>query len=696
MKTIKCSLCRIYSVMLLISIGIAASAQDQLRPGTPIGGIVVKGGRNPGGSMLLSFNGGTTLPGSNLENSDILGNGWNVNGNLYVPFWYRKTAGLFHTSIGMNVGFSYFQLKNLSQEGVTSGYNTLGQAALPLLERENDAATRAGYLGEGGLQANLSFGKITFSPILNIGYLAVQGSESKISQETTLGDQNYTFDLFSQKKEALKSVVLIPKLRISYFPGRIGLFAEANYTSGGEIKNTTSTFKPNGNPVRENYYDLKQMLAGQNETTETIHKFSTIGLNAGITISLGGEPAKANINTSRSNIKQQISTDDKGGNTDNPGEPAKANINTSRSNIKNQISANTNDSALDSVAKAQRVEVQDDFNTTRSNRQGAPQISMVSSGNSTGGIIVKGRKKSGGQLITIVTDEQGSFELKNLEKGVYEFSLTNPSKAEAQDFNTTRSNRDNRLVTNPQTGDTTTESNSSQAVGQAQDFNTTRSNKDRGKLVTNPHTGDTTAESNSSQAIGQAQDFNTTRNNRERGQLVTNPQTGDTTTESNSSQAIGQAQDFNTTRSNRDNRLVTNPQTGDTTTTSNPTQAIGQAQDFNTTRSNRERGQLVINPGNPIGGIIVKGGKNPGGQMKNLVVDDQGNIRFEVLEAGNYKFIIQTPETTDGNNQNAAGHWGDPHENLNGKHLKDLNNSERSKKLKSKHETAKNSISNVR
>ena len=585
MKTIKCSLYRIYSVMLLISIGIAASAQDQLRPGQPIGGIIVKGGRNPGGSMLLSFNGGTTLPGSNLENSDILGNGWNVNGNLYVPFWYRKTAGLFHTSIGMNVGFSYFQLKNLSQEGVTSVYNTLGQAALPLLERENDAATRAGYLGEGGLQANLSFGKITFSPILNIGYLAFQGSESKISQETTLGDQNYTFDLFSQKKEALKSVVLIPKLRISYFPGRIGLFAEANYTSGGEIKNTTSTFKPNGNPVRENYYDLKQMLAGQNETTETIHKFRAFGLNAGISIPLGGEPAKANINTSRSNIKQQISTDDKGGNTDNPGEPAKANINTSRSNIKNQISANTNDSALDSIAKAQRVEVQNDFNTTRNNREGA-QISMVSSGNSTGGIIVKGRKISGGQLITIVTDEQGSFELKNLEKGVYEFSLTNPSKAEAQDFNTTRSNRDNRLVTNPQTGDTTTESNSSQS--------------------------------------------------------------------------------------------------------------IGQAQDFNTTRNNRERGQLVTKPGTPIGGIVVKGGKNPGGQMKNFVVDDQGNIRFEVLEAGNYKFIIQTPETTDGNNQNAREHVGDPHENLNGKHLKDLNNSERSKKLKSKHETAKNSISNVR
>ena len=177
---------------------------------------------------------------------------------------------------------------------------------------------------------------------------------------------------------------------------------------------------------------------------------------------------------------------------------------------------------------------------------------------------------------------------------------------------------------------------------------------------------------------------------------MTNPQTGDTTVANNPNQAIGQAQDFNTTRSNRDNRLVTNPQTGDTTSESNSSQSIGQAQDFNTTRNNKERGQLVANPGTPIGGIIVKGGKNPGGQMKNFVVDDQGNIRFEVLEAGNYKFIIQTPETTDGNNQNAREHVGDPHENLNGKNLKDLNNSKQSKKLKSKHETAKNSISNVR
>ena len=357
MKKSKSSLYRFYSVMLLISVGIAASA----RPGTPIGGIIVKGGKNPGGQMLLSFSGGTTSP-----------------------------------------------------------------------------------LGGEPAKANINT------------------SRSNIKQQRITGD------------------------------------------IGGSTDNP-------------------------------------------------GEPAKANINTSRSNIKQQIITGDIGGSTDNPGEPAKANFNTSRSNIKNQISVSTNDSALDSIATAQRVEVRDDFNTTRNNREGAQLVTKP--GNPIGGIVVKGGKNPGGQLLTIVADDQGSFELNNLEKGVYEFSLTNLSKAEAQDFNTTRSNRDNRLVTNPQTGDTTTESNSSQS--------------------------------------------------------------------------------------------------------------IGQAQDFNTTRNNRERGQLVTKPGTPIGGIVVKGGKNPGGQMKNLVVDDQGNLRFEVMEAGNYKFIIQTPETTDGNNQNAVGDWGDPHENLN-------------------------------
>ncbi len=45
--------------------------------------------------------------------------------------------------------------------------------------------------------------------------------------------------------------------------------------------------------------------------------------------------------------------------------------------------------------------------------------------------------------------------------------------------------------------------------------------------------------------------------------------------------------------------------------------------------------------GGPIGGIIVKGGKNPGGQMRTLTTDENGEFEFTGLEAGSYTFTVE-------------------------------------------------------
>ncbi len=37
--------------------------------------------------------------------------------------------------------------------------------------------------------------------------------------------------------------------------------------------------------------------------------------------------------------------------------------------------------------------------------------------------------------------------------------------------------------------------------------------------------------------------------------------------------------------------------------------------------------------------------------MTNLTVDKTGTIQFDVLEVGDYKFIIQTPENSKGNKE---------------------------------------------
>lgn len=47
---------------------------------------------------------------------------------------------------------------------------------------------------------------------------------------------------------------------------------------------------------------------------------------------------------------------------------------------------------------------------------------------------------------------------------------------------------------------------------------------------------------------------------------------------------------------------------------------------------------------NPIGGIIVKGGKNPGGNAMVLVVIQDGRMDLTIPEAGNYTFAFSTPD----------------------------------------------------
>jgi len=64
--------------------------------------------------------------------------------------------------------------------------------------------------------------------------------------------------------------------------------------------------------------------------------------------------------------------------------------------------------------------------------------------------------------------------------------------------------------------------------------------------------------------------------------------------------------------------------------------------------------QAMAKPGTPIGGIVVKGGKNPGGNML-LVSNNNGEITLDNLETGSYTFQISVPEQPQGKSISSKG-----------------------------------------
>ncbi|MGN6421431.1 MAG: hypothetical protein ACTHMC_28210 [Pseudobacter sp.] len=69
----------------------------------------------------------------------------------------------------------------------------------------------------------------------------------------------------------------------------------------------------------------------------------------------------------------------------------------------------------------------------------------------------------------------------------------------------------------------------------------------------------------------------------------------------------------------------------------------------------RSEGPALARPGQPIGGIVVKGGKNPGGNIFNLISDTDGKISFDIQESGSYILRLNTPEQPAGKSINEKG-----------------------------------------
>lgn len=214
--------------------------------------------------------------------------------------------------------------------------------------------------------------------------------------------------------------------------------------------------------------------------------------------------------------------------------------------------------------------------------------------------------------------------------------------APVTDFNTTRSNRDNRLATNTEPDSTNAESDMQERLSMTPTTTRQTQGKNFGEKVAQgaaaTNNNNPVYQGNISSGVNPMYDPNK--------RAMPGSPIGGIVVKGGKNPGGNY---ITVISGNNGEVLLNNLEAGNYLFQLSPPE-LPAAKSINEKGVKRSESAAIARPGSPIGGIVVKGGKNPGGNFTLLTVDNHGQIGFEVLEAGNYKLIITNPDT----NQPAA------------------------------------------
>lgn len=482
-------------IILISLLPVYTHAQEN-RPGNPIGGIIVKGGKNPGGNMILSLGGGWNSPSSTGKTDANLINSYAVNGNVYVPFFAKEghsdLAGVtshFFT-LGLNAGGEYFTGSKDYDLNAIPSYQVMGQSGTPSIALSNNKNKQNGFRAEAGVQASLSFGRLTLSPSVNAGYFSLQQEALAVTQSGSVNGTNYSKETYRQDATKTTGFAFVPRLRVAYFPGKFGIYVEGNYTSGPAVNSEARLFKPQGSANADGFYSQDQLAMGSMQRLGQSTKYNSFGLNVGVSIPLGRSISEKGVKRSATRASDKL--------------PPR----TYTGGRKNEVTA-------------------------------------FVAGQPIKGVIVKGGKNPGGNLMQAITNENGEFEFTVSEAGNYKFAISEPNEPQGRSISEKGVKRSEA---------TTTDIERTYTGGRKNETVTYEAKQTQGKTF---------------------------------GEKVANG--------------------------------------------------------------------LAMVAGSPIGGIVVKGGKNPGGSLMTVTSNDKGEFEFENLSPGTYKFTIYAPENPQGKSISQKG-----------------------------------------
>ena len=549
--------------------------------------------------LWLSLGAGSAST-ANTGKEYMTGNGFNVQADAFVPFYRKGWDGNVKGSgftLGVTIAGNYTGIRTLrpNNTDVVNRYQVYGGSVA--VTDQSEGKISGSFSGIAGILARMEWGKFNLSPSVNLGYLHFEQKGYTQTGSLNMNGQTQQRDLVKSDQQSSSGLLFKPQLKIGYsFARNFSFFISPSIALGPGIKNTTYYLVPQGGFNDKNTYEASQLAKGTMESSTNTGRYRIMELNAGITMSIRKKQSTAKQT-------QGISFGEKvaGG--------------------------------LQSGANAKTV--------TDSTKQGiAKPGGAVSSSYAAG---------------KAVSPDNGSGTPQNIP---------------ATDFNTTRSNRDNRFSTNTNPDSTNT--------GNSQPDALISGNSMPSRLSMTPTTTRQTQGKNFGEKVAQGMAANNGNNPLYQGNTANGEspiyeanKTGGNNPlyEGNASSGVNPVYDPNklampgspiggivvkggknpggnyitSLSDNNGEVLLNNLEAGNYIfQLSTPEQSSGKS--INEKGVKRSESAAMTQPGNPIGGIIVKGGKNPGGSFIVLTVGNKGQVGFEVLEPGNYKLIIATPD----------------------------------------------------
>lgn len=340
-------------------------------------------------SVRIAVGGGASSTSSALKEHAGIGNGYQINGEIFIPLLNRNLGesekGNQNFALGIIAGGTYQSAKNLIPDGssIVSQYK-LYSDDLELLSAQKGSSRSRGFTGSGGLQVDFTFGKFTLSPSISAAYFTLRQHGFTQSSQVMVNGTTQTVVLLESPQEKRSGWITRPQFKVSYpLTGQLSFYAAGTLNLGPTITSQQSQLVPSGGFNAKNTYEATQLTTGTRAIQTVEARYQTLAVHAGLSWSFGP------CNNAHRHLKGKITRPGDGGMRG---------------------------------GQAQSRASNDEKRTYTAGRKN--EISALVAGNPIGGIIVKGGKNPGGSMMTMTSNGQGEFELKGLEAGDYKFTIT--------------------------------------------------------------------------------------------------------------------------------------------------------------------------------------------------------------------------------------------------------------------------------